>query len=262
MYDTHCHILPGIDDGPRSLDDSLAMCAQAVDDGTRGIVATPHHSNGLYTNPKDAVVAAVLDLAGEIRRHKIELELFAGTEVHLHRDLKDGVAQGTLCTYGNYGKALLIEAPAQILPDHIRDEIFALKLAGITPVLAHAERNQGVQNDPQLALDLVEMGCLVQVTAMSVLGDFGPQPEKTSHLLIRARAAHIVASDAHSPRSRPPRLSAALQVVDSLLRDDPGFQRLFRDIPRALAMGESLPEIPLPHKLPQKKKRFWKLWGK
>ena len=256
MYDTHCHILPGIDDGAHDMEESMVMCAMAVDDGIRGIVATPHHANGVYMNPREEVVSVVQAVRDELDMRGIPLQIFPGSEVHLHNNLMDEIRAGTLCTYGDHGKALLIEAPPQILPDRIKDEIFALKLAGITPILAHAERNKAVQDDPDKVLELVRMGCLVQVTAMSVLGDFGDMPERTARQLLKARSAHLVATDAHSPRSRPPKLAAAMNVIDGIFRDDPEFAALVHRLPRAVALGEPLPEIPSPLER-SSKKTFW-----
>ena len=244
MFDLHSHILPGMDDGPGDLEQSLEMCRIAVKDGIRGIVATPHHANGVYTTLRNDVFEAVVKLNQALEREHLNLTVYPGTEVHFHAGLSEKIQKGEICTYVDAYKHVLIELPTQIIPPGIQDEIFQLRLAGITPIIAHPERNMAVQEDIGVLSALVTMGALCQITAQSVLGRFGSQAEKTSHKLLHARLAHCIATDAHSPHSRPPKLSAAMEVVETVLNNDPAFLAYVQNLPALVAQGHNVPEPP------------------
>lgn len=244
MFDVHCHILPGMDDGPGTLQEALAMCRIAWDDGIRGIVATPHHGNGVYCNARKDILAAVAVLNEAVRSEGMDLTVYPGAEVHFNEKLPEGIVSGEICTCADAGKYLLVEPPVQVLPPGFKELVFQLKLAGITVIIAHPERNRAVQEDTRLLAECVNMGALCQITAQSVLGAFGSRAETTARLLIRSRLAHCVASDAHSATSRPPKVRAAMEVVSELLRDDPLFFAFMQELPGRVALGEPPAEPP------------------
>ena len=244
MFDLHCHILPGMDDGPENPEEALAMCRIACHDGIRGIVATPHHGNGVYTNVRTDVCAAVAALNRAVESEGLDLIVYPGAEAHFNEGLPGRIASKEICTCADAGKYVLVELPVQVVPPGFKDVIFQLKLAGITPIIAHPERNRAVQEDIRVLGELVHLGALSQVTALSLLGGFGSRAEHISHLLIQSRMAHCVASDAHSAGFRQPVLGAAMQRAAELLADDPAFLAFLTTFPGRVVHAEPVPEPP------------------
>ena len=173
MIDLHCHILHGVDDGPQSIEESLSMARAAVNDGIHSVVATPHTLNGIYLNRVKEVISKVATLQNALSENHIELMVYAGANVHLCPRLLERIESGDACTIDNRRKYLLLEFPPLVIPEALRDEIFWLKLNGITPIITHSERNPVIQKNLDILYELVSMGALSQVTAMSITVDFG-----------------------------------------------------------------------------------------
>jgi protein-tyrosine phosphatase len=131
-------------------------------------------------------------------------------------------------------------------------------LSGITPVLAHPERNTALQRNPDILSDLVTMGCLVQLTAMSITGELGNDAMEYSHFLLRQRQAHVVATDSHNAESRPPILSHAVEATAHILGDTQAAEAMVTENPRAILNGKPL-NLPEPRKT-SKKQGWWKRW--
>lgn len=255
MIDLHCHILPGIDDGPGSLDEATRMCRLAARDGITGLVATPHFLDGARGSAsrragRDARIAALraaLDAAG------IDLALHPGAEIHLVPDLRVLLrAEPTLTLNGS--RHVLIELP-QVFPPTVKDMLFELRLLGYRPILAHPERHDCVQRDPDLLLPLAAAGIMTQITAQSLLGDFGEACRRCAETLVQARTAHIVASDAHGANHRPPLLSAARTRLAALVGAAEA-RAMTETRPWAVLRDESvdLPD-PRPSRAPSKPRR-------
>ncbi len=255
LIDLHCHILPNMDDGARSLEESLAMARRAVADGIRTIVATPHALNGVYSNPLKKVTAKVTALKHSLLENHIDLELYPGSDVHLCPGLSEKIKNGEACTINGDGKYIILELPSSTVPAGVKDEIFALKMNGITPIISHPERNSNIQQAPNTLYELICMGALGQVTAMSLTGDFGKLPAKTATLLLKHRLVHIIASDAHSPEDRPPALSEALQRAAEILNSYTDAAHMVTDIPRSILAG-STPDIPEPSRINRRGRFF------
>ena len=245
MIDLHCHILHGLDDGPASQEQGLAMARRAVEDGIHTVVATPHTLNGTYTNPIEEIVARVAALREAFSRNHIELTVYAGADVRLCPGMLELIKSGHAGTFNNAGKYILIELPSQAMPLGVRDEIFSMKLNGITPIISHPERNPAIQRDSGILHELIRMGALCQVTAMSVMGDFGEAAMGCAEMLITHRLAHVIASDAHSAGGRPPVLSAAVEAAAELLESYDDALRMVTEVPAAILSG-AMPELPDP----------------
>ena len=240
MIDIHCHILPNIDDGPSSMDESIAMARLAVDDGIHTIVATPHSLNGVYTTTVTQIVEKVAELHVALARHEIKLQVCPGSDVHICPGLVDRIAEEQACTINDANKYIILEFPTQMIPPGVKDELFQLKLQGITPVISHPERIALIQRDGSLMKEFIAMGALGQVTAMSVTGDFGMQVQETAEELIRERLVHIIATDAHSADGRPPILSAAVERAAEILGSYDEASQMVTDIPAAILAGEEI----------------------
>ena len=238
MIDLHCHILPGIDDGPASMDESLAMCRLAAQDGIHTIVATPHTLNGQYENPTSEVIEHVSALNKALIEYDIRVRILPGSEVHLSRDLWGSVESGEAGTINNDKKYLLLELPIHAVPPRLKDEIFGLKVRGITPIIAHPERNMVIQRDSSILYDCIQSGALSQITAASRTGGFGGLVMHCSETLLEHRLVHIIASDAHSYDSRPPILSQGVEAASQILGNWDEAERMVVGAPETILSGQ------------------------
>jgi len=241
MIDLHSHILPGLDDGPETLEGSLELARAALDDGTELIAATPHVRDDYPTTAVE-MESAVEEVRTALSDAGVGLELRPGGELALER--LDELEPMELRRFGLGGsvKYLLVESPYYGWPLDLEERLFRLQATGMTPVLAHPERNAEVQAEPERLRPLVERGALVQLTAASVDGRLGRRPQQTSSLLLELGLAHLLASDAHAPAVRAAGLSAAARS----LGDQALARWLTRDVPAALLASEELPPRPAP----------------
>ena len=169
MIDLHCHILPGLDDGASNMEDSLEMVEKAVSQGITHIVCTPHHNNGRYENPKDQVMASVSLLQSEINKRKLNLTVLEGQEVRITGELMDEIANDRILFTDLDDTYLLIEFPTMDIPAYTEQIFWQLRAAGKIPVIVHPERNAKFREDPNLLIPFLEMGCLAQLTAPSIV---------------------------------------------------------------------------------------------
>jgi protein-tyrosine phosphatase len=239
VIDLHSHILPGLDDGPQTSDGALELARAAVADGIAVIAATPHVRDD-YPTTADEMEAAVDRLRGDLRAAAIPLELRPGGELSLER-LDLPAAELRRFGLGGSDRYLLVETPYSGWPLDLSDRLFRLQAAGLTPVLAHPERNAEVQADPPRRLrPLVDSGTLVQLTAASVDGRLGRRARAASLQLLDLELAHLLASDAHAPTVRAVGLTAAAEGL--------GHHELARwlteDAPAAVLAGTPLPPRP------------------
>jgi protein-tyrosine phosphatase len=241
MIDLHSHILPGLDDGPETLEGSLELARAALDDGTELIAATPHVRDDYPTTAAE-MESAVEEVRTALSDAGVGLELRPGGELALER--LDELEPTELRRFGLGGSAkyLLVESPYYGWPLDLEERLFRLQATGMTPVLAHPERNAEVQAEPERLRPLVERGALVQLTAASVDGRLGRRPQQTSSLLLELGLAHLLASDAHAPAVRAAGLSAAARS----LGDQALARWLTGDVPAALLASEELPPRPAP----------------
>ena len=212
MIETHFHCLPGIDDGPRDFDEAVALCRAAADEGTHTIVATPHVLHEQWSNEDVAVresLRAKLNALLDGRPH-----ILPGCETFFASDLIEIVERvDSPVVPLNSGAFVLIEFPAMTVPKTADSLVYELSLAGVTPVIAHPERNAELSRNRARASRLVELGAWLQVTAGAVAGDFGANALEAVSQLFDEGLVHLVASDAHNLQRRPPRLKAARDIV-------------------------------------------------
>lgn len=214
MLDLHCHILPNIDDGARSWEDSFALARLAVDEGITHILATPHHLNGKFENKKQDVIELTEELQQRLDAEKIPLEVFPSQEVRLSGDILAGIENDEILFVDETNKYLLIEFPTMTIPHYAEQLFFSLQQKGITPVIVHPERNQEIIENPDRLLEFIERGALAQVTASSYTGVFGKKIAELSSQLIDANLVHVLASDAHNTRGRAFNMKEAFQKLE------------------------------------------------
>lgn len=242
MIDLHCHILPRLDDGPGVVAESVKMCIQAAEDGITDIVATPHVFNGRHEVSLEQRDVCLAKFNSFLHKRGLTLRLHPGAEVRLVPNLGEHLrASKSLCI--NRSRYILVELP-HVMPHTLENELFALRLQGFVPILAHPERHQRIQSNPDYLLHIVSSGVLTQITAQSLLGDFGEECRHCAELLVQNRTAHIVASDAHSLTKRPPLLSAARSRIEQIAGTREA-QAMFEDRPRAILRDRPV-DIPSP----------------
>lgn len=257
MIDLHVHILPGLDDGAKSIEEALAMAQGACDDGISAVVATPHMITGLYPNTREMILSAVEHLRGLLQDNEIPLKIFPGAEYRLEPELPERLAGGELLTLNDTGRYLLIELPADLIPSCTGRVIYELLLQGAVPIIVHPERNAGFVKEPFLLGDLISRGALAQVTADSLTGRFGSRAAATARVLLEHGCAHFIASDAHSPRSRAPALRAAVREASRLIGENKAQELVIKN-PHHTLKGESIPTTSL-KEIPPPKKGFPKI---
>jgi protein-tyrosine phosphatase len=211
--DIHCHCLPGVDDGPATLDDAVALCRALVADGITTAIATPHQL-GRYDrrNSGPEVRAAVEKLREALARLGVPLAVLPGADVRVDERLPALLDAGHVLTLGDTGKYVLLELPHETYIDPL-PLIRLLVARGIRPLVSHPERHEHVSKRPQLVVPWLKHGALLQVTSGSLVGDFGSSAERCAWELMNSAAVAFVASDAHGAVKRPPRMSAAIDLI-------------------------------------------------
>jgi protein-tyrosine phosphatase len=249
FVDIHSHILPGVDDGARDLEDSIDIARNALADGISVMVATPHVRYDYPTTPT-AMEERLEVLRERLRSEGLALQVLPGGEIAI--DSLAGLSTEDLLrlTLGGGHRYLLVEFPYFGWPLSLGAEIVRLHSQGFRAVLAHPERNPEVQRDPKRLATYVESGALVQVTAASFDGRLGRPSAKTTSALMKLGLLHAIASDAHSSRVRGVGISNAVRQV----ADAPLARWLTYDVPRAIVLGESPPDRPAPER--RRKVRF------
>lgn len=254
MIDLHSHILPGVDDGPEDWDGALAMMALAEQAGTEILVATPHsHDFWRASEPAYLLVPRLVAEANvRARAAGLALEILIGQECHIGSDLVQELDEALWFTLGG-SRTVLMELPFNMWPPFTDRLIFDLQMAGYTVLLAHPERYHAVNEDPDRLLPLVERGVFLQVTSSSIMGRFGERPKRTARQLVEAGLAHVLASDAHTTRGRPPTLDEAAREIAGWT-DEETVERLTVTVPRAL-LDDRQPDVPEPRPVQPLKRR-------
>ncbi|PKM44120.1 MAG: hypothetical protein CVV03_07955 [Firmicutes bacterium HGW-Firmicutes-8] len=214
MLDFHSHILPGLDDGAPDMETALAMARIAVEDGITTMVATPHFIEGSMENNRDLILGKVTEFQRVLYEVNILLKVLPGCEVFLSPDTPARLQKGELMTVNNKGKHLLVELPLQCVPSYAEQVLFDLKVMGVTPVIAHPERNVELAGKPELFLNLVNRGCLMQINGGSINGLYGKKVQKAARILIINGLIHFIGSDGHSCNRRTTRIRKALDTIE------------------------------------------------
>jgi protein-tyrosine phosphatase len=234
------------------------MARMAVDDGIEGVVCTPHWVRGSYENNRNGTLAAVTILKEKLEAHKIPLNVYPGAEIRLDLDLHLAIESGEILTVNDNGRFVLIELMPEILPRNIDHLFWDLQMQGIRPIISHPERNLALLREPERLYKWTEMGILTQVTAASLMGDFGSMVQEFTVMLLEHRMAHIMATDSHGLGMRAPRLTPALNEAANIVGREVAYQ-MVREMPRQIIQGDpvSTPD-PIPLKSGTSGKSFWK----
>ena len=207
MIDIHNHVLVGVDDGPQSLDETIALLKQASAQGIKGIVVTPHHLHPRYDNTFETVLKGIDELNNIEEIAQLNLQLYPGQEIRITDKIFEEIEQHKVKGI-NGSKYLLIELPSNSVPHYTKNLLYEIQTKGFIPIIAHPERNKAIAKDINLLYELINNGALSQITASSLTGELGKNIQKLSIQMLEHNLVHFVASDAHHSESRPFSLDA------------------------------------------------------
>lgn len=219
MIDIHCHLLPGIDDGPETLQEALLLANYAVNNGIKKAVVTPHIHPGRYENDLNSINVKFLHFKKALLEQNIELELGMAAEVRVCPEILPMLLQDRIPFLGicdDY-KIMLIEFPHNYIPPGSEKLVKHLLNRGIKPLIAHPERNKDVMDNINVITPFVEMGCMLQLTAASVAGKFGERCYASARELLIRNWVTVIASDAHNEFYRPPDLKQGYKAAELIM---------------------------------------------
>lgn len=238
MIDIHSHILPGLDDGPKELNEALDMARGAVADGITTMLATPHQIEGVYHFPRAHILEKVQEFRAQLKAKGIPLQILPGCEAFLEPNLIEYLKEGYITTLNDTGKYLLVEFPIYALPIYSTEIILQICLLGITPIIAHPERNSAICQKPQILYEFISQGALIQVNGSSLIGYFGSTAAVMAEVFLKLNWVHFLASDAHSSGTRAAVLAQAAAKAEQLI--GPKAQPLVFDNPLKVIKGEKI----------------------
>lgn len=254
MVDLHCHLLPGIDDGSPDMATSLRLAQEAVDNGVTHALLTPHHMNGHYVNHKQDVLKRTAEFQQQLKANNIPLTVFPGQEVRINGQLLNALDQDDILFADESKQYLMLEFPDDDVPHYTDRMIFDLQQRGITPVVVHPERNTKIMAHPELLYQLLEKGCLSQVTASSYVGTFGKKVEDFSKQIIANGQCYIFASDAHALPGRKYEMREAFAKLTREFGKE--LAQSYQVNARVIINGENVPVNEI-KEIKKKKKHFW-----
>ncbi|MEW6734744.1 MAG: CpsB/CapC family capsule biosynthesis tyrosine phosphatase [Acidobacteriota bacterium] len=242
MIDIHSHILPSIDDGSESIEESVETCLKVAEYGTTAIVATPHMHDGTY------VPRAIPELNTRLEALRAQvgnrIQIVLGCELRFTENTVRQLCMEQSVPTLNGSRYVLLEFPPFHLPHGYREALFELLSRGIVPVIAHPECNRVLMRYPEKLVQMIEMGCVTQLDAMSLTGEYGPEMKAAAQQMLLSDLLHIVASDTHGHRRRP-RLHAGVDEIEKLCGPDAAFQMVVAN-PKAIIENRPLPYLPEP----------------
>ncbi|MBS4462478.1 MULTISPECIES: CpsB/CapC family capsule biosynthesis tyrosine phosphatase [unclassified Facklamia] len=251
LVDIHSHLLPGVDDGAQTIEQSVELAKLAVDEGIQHLLLTPHHYNNQYVNHKDEVIEATEALQDVYDKAKIPLRVYPAQEIRIRETLlEDILYRDDFLSLDSGGKYYLIEMPTKTVPKYALSVLKSLIEVGITPVIAHPERNHEFANNLRLYYQFIEAGCIGQLTSHSYIGFYGQKLRNISMEMMRHNLVHLISSDAHHIDKRPFNMQAAYaQLAEDY---DERLAIYFQQNALSVFNGESIKRM-----RPKNKKRFW-----
>ena len=246
MIDLHCHILPGLDDGSGSLEESLEMVRAALNDGITTIVATPHLFRGGFSTDDLALIEERRrELSAALSMSGVAVEVKSGAEVHISHNLISEIRAHRQSLALNGSAYMFIEFPSGHIYPGVKNLVFDLMSEGVVPIIAHPERNAVFARNPGLLFDLVRMGALAQGNGGSLTGLYGREAGEAIVRFLGWNLIHFLASDAHNSTSMPPRLAEARNSAEETIGEE-GARCLVRDNPLAVLEDREIPYCPPP----------------
>ena len=210
--DMHCHIIPAVDDGAESWEQTKLMLDIAYEDGIRIIVATPHYHIGKVKVDRRTIEEEVIRISAYVADRYGDMKIYPGHEIYYYSEAMEDINNNKVCTMGGSGY-ILMEYSTHVQYEEIRDSIYEAVSEGYKPIIAHAERYMCLIDKPDRVNAMVADGAYIQVNASSVIGKYGKTVKKFITKLLKNDMVHFVASDAHGDTSRRPILSEAADYI-------------------------------------------------
>lgn len=214
MIDLHTHFIPNVDDGADSMAETLRLAQSAVEEGVSHAVMTPHHNRQWVINEKDKVIKLTKEVQKAIQAADIPLTVSPGQEIRMNEEFLDELFAGNYLSLDENGKYYLVEFSWGDFPAFAKSYLEQMIAADMTPVIAHPERQRAFLEDPELLPSLIEMGCLAQVTATSIIGGYSDRVTEAAYQMMQDQLIHIIASDAHDTVERPLNFEVALAQLE------------------------------------------------
>lgn len=212
IIDVHCHIIPGVDDGSDSMEETLAMLRIAADEGITDMICTPHFKSGHHNTTREHIGRYIEQIAGMEKENGISINLFPGEEVYYFSEISEALEQGKVVTMPD-GDHILVEFSPIESYRYIRNAIDDIISNGLTPIIAHIERYEGVSSNLKNAFDLKNMGAEIQINASGVTGKVGNGMKKVIHSLLKEQLVDYIGTDAHSDRERSPQILECARTI-------------------------------------------------
>ena len=221
MIDFHNHTIPNLDDGPKSIEDSLQMFKEAEKQGITDVINTVHYQHpkmdGKDTSYKN-IILKINEMNGVLIDNNINIKIHPASEVFYLPNLIE-ILDNKITTFGK-GKYMLIEFQTLSLPNGYKEEFYKLMLKGTSPIIAHPERYREIQADISIVKEWVDLGYIIQIDCGSILGQFGEKIKKTSYELIKNNLCHIIGSDSHNSEKRNFCLLPAYKEIENNISSD------------------------------------------
>jgi protein-tyrosine phosphatase len=256
MVDIHSHILPEVDDGSHSLEESVTMCRTSAEDGIRVMVATPHTHDGLHKTHDPRFLQQKVDELNNALGGKPKIVL--GCELRFTHAVVQQICETRTAPTIAGGPYALVEFPHAVVPPGSEHPLFELMSNQITPIIAHPERNMMLLNEPERFYELVSIGVLGQLDTGSITGQFGKRVQQAARVMLENGLIHFIASDCHNTRNRLPGMSVAVSSTAEVTGEEYA-QAISRDNPAAAVEGRPIPTRPTAT-LPKHKRR-WLFFG-
>lgn len=257
LIDLHTHLLPDWDDGAENWEETDKMVEIAAADGIGAICLTPHVFRFSRYQDNQEVLEERFDQFYERYQSETRVKFFRGAEVFIHPDLVREVGTRNLSI--NQSEYVFVEFPSDQVPAGTRDLFYRMMLAGYTPIISHPERNDLLGRQPEILYDLVSRGCLAQLTAGSLVGQFGSEVQKRAELFLRHHLVQLMASDAHDSKNRRPVLSRGLEAAARIVGRETA-EAMVREVPEAILNNRLVPELGRPV-CPARGRKFFGLFG-
>jgi protein-tyrosine phosphatase len=222
VIDLHCHLLPGIDDGPETLELALQLARHAVTSGIQVSMVTPHMHAGRYENRATGIRKAAAEFQAALDQQGIALRLQVAAEVRLDHEVLSWIAEGHVPFLGRWHdeNIMLLELPHSHVPVGADKLVEWLLKQGVRPMIAHPERNKDIMRSTEKLIPFIRLGCLLQVTAGAVAGGFGEGARVRAVDLLGKGWVTVLASDAHNMDSRPPELEPGRRAAAAIVGED------------------------------------------
>lgn len=238
MIDLHCHIIPEVDDGSKNIKESLEIAYQLQNAGFRTVFATPHVIEGRNMLSCDRIIEGTNRVNQALQKEGLNLKVLPGAECYIFPELAKWVSVGKIMTLGNMKKYILVELPMLEVPSYTEKIFFDLQVMGITPVLAHPERNKELSDTPERLVDWVRKGVLLQLNLRSIEGRYGEGAAHLAQVLLKNQLIHGIGSDAHRSvreHSYENSLEALRNIVGNQMHD-----RITLGLPQQILDGEKI----------------------